>query len=163
MAEINEAWRVLSDSDRRAAYDAVFVAAPPTVRAASNGGPIRNPQQSSSAGGSTTAPVIARYEQPARFPWRFMLVLGSLAIGFILINAAFTKPGKPVAPDNLIEAGSCVNIAENGDAVEVICDGHNQGVVQQLIPFGSVCDQKTESHRDRQGMGQACVLLANTG
>lgn len=92
-----------------------------------------------------------------------MLVLGTLGTGFILVNAAFTKPAQPIKPDNLIEAGSCVNIADNGDAIEVACNGSNQGVVQSLIPFGSMCDQRTESHRDRQGMGLACVLLANNG
>ena len=92
-----------------------------------------------------------------------MLVLGCLGIAFVLINAAFTKPAKPDKPDNLIQAGSCVDIADNGDAVEVLCNGLNQGVVQSLIPFGSVCDQGTEGHRDRQGMGQVCVRFANNG
>jgi hypothetical protein len=92
-----------------------------------------------------------------------MLVLGSLAVAFILVNAAFTKPALPAVPDNLIEAGSCVSIDDNGDAVEVACNGANDGVVESLIPFGYSCGQGTESHRDRQGMGQVCVLIANSG
>lgn len=92
-----------------------------------------------------------------------MLLIGCLGIGFVLVNAAFTKPGKPAAPDNLIEAGSCVNIADNGDAIEVPCNGANQGVVDSLIPFDAVCGQGTETHRDRQGMGQVCVRMGNSG
>ncbi len=91
-----------------------------------------------------------------------MLVIAGLGIGFVLVNAAFTKPGQPAKPDNLIEAGSCVNIADNGDAIEVACNGTNQGVVDSLISFDAVCGQGTESHRDRQGMGQVCVRMANS-
>ena len=159
MSRINEAWRVLSDPSRRAVYDARIDA---SAGGSATGSAPSSPSRS--AGTYTSPPpVVSTYHQPARFPWRFMLVIGCLGIGFVLVNAAFTKPGQPAKPDNLIEAGSCVNIADNGDAIEVQCNGLNQGVVDSLIPFDAVCGQGTESHRDRQGMGQVCVRLASSG
>lgn len=159
MSRINEAWRVLSDPSRRAVYDARL-----DVRATSAVAAGHRASGSTPSGArAVVAPVATVYSEPARFPWRFMLVIACLGIGFVLVNAAFTKPGQPAKPDNLIEAGSCVNIAENGDAIEVTCSGTNQGVVDSLIPFGAVCGQGTETHRDRQGMGQVCVRMANSG
>jgi molecular chaperone DnaJ len=88
-----------------------------------------------------------------------MLVLAAAGVAFILVNAALTRPGAPPAPDNMVEAGSCVNIEDNGDAREVLCDGSNDGVVQALIPLDAKCGVGTEPHRDRQGMGVVCVRL----
>ncbi len=159
MARINEAWRELSDPSRRAVYDA---------RLESLSGSAASVPSSSGRSGrahdvANPPLVVPTYYEPARFPWRFMLVIACLGIGFVLVNAAFTKPGQPAKPDNLIEAGSCVNIADNGDAIEVACNGLNQGVVDSLIPFGAACGQGTETHRDRQGMGQVCVRMASSG
>jgi len=92
-----------------------------------------------------------------------MLVLAVLGIAFVLINAALTKPSAPPPPDNMLGPGSCVDIEINGDAREVECDGHNQGVVVALIAPDKLCPATTEPHRDRQGLGTACVRLAASG
>lgn len=148
MAQINDAWRVLSDPGRRAVYDAQSRrSAAPTSTAASS--TVRT-----AARPAAVAPTVAT---PARFPWRFMLVVASIGVAFILVNAALTKPGDGDVPDNLINAGSCVNVADNGDAVEVSCGGTHDGLVDSLISTDGVCPGDTESHRDRQGMGQVCV------
>jgi len=156
MAQINEAWRVLSDPDRRAVYDAQ----------------IRRSYASTAMPGKPwmMRPTIERepVEEPpeiasAKFPWRFMLVLATLGIGFVLVNAALTKPSQPVAPDNLIGSGSCVNIAENGDAIEVPCDGSNDGVVASFRGDDPICPQGTEEHRDHQGLGPVCVRMSDNG
>ena len=166
MAQINEAWHVLSDPGRRAMYDAQNRGSyTDRVRAAGYASGSATP--SSGGGGTRTAtrtvpPRIAE-ANPARFPWRFMLVIAAVGIAFILVNAALTKPSEPVPLDNLMGAGSCVDVAPNGDAVEVICDGANDGVVDSVIAAGAYCPQDTESHRDHQGMGQVCVRLATTG
>jgi molecular chaperone DnaJ len=160
MAEINDAWRVLSDPGRRAVYDA-----------SSRGSAAQRSQAASAQSSARTAtatkvtmptPVVS-HVPAARFPWRFMLVLAGLGIAFILVNAALTKPGRPEMPDNLIDAGSCVSFADNGDAIEAVCSALDAGVVQSLIPVDSRCPQDTEGHRDRQGMGQVCVRLRNAG
>ncbi len=155
MSQINEAWRVLSDPGRRAVYDAQSrgSVAPGGSDGASSAG-------SWSAGVRTESrpSVVAQaVATPARFPWRFMLVVASLGVAFILLNAALTKPDTGDVPDNLINAGSCVNVIENGDAVEVSCGGTHDGVVDSLITIGGVCPSDTEGHRDKQGMGQACI------
>ena len=148
MAQINEAWRVLSDPGRRAVYDAQSrgSAAPSSGAASTTVRTATRPM--------VVAPAVAT---PARFPWRFMLVVASIGVAFILVNAALTKPGDGDVPDNLINAGSCVNVADNGDAVEVSCGAAHDGVVDSLISTDGVCPGDTESHRDRQGMGQVCV------
>jgi hypothetical protein len=157
MAQINEAWRVLSDPARRATYDA-----------ASRGSAAQRAQAAPMpATGSGTGTVVRPFRpppqveaMPARFPWRFMLLIGAAGVAFILVNAALTKPSPAEVPDNLITSGSCVHIADNGDAVEAACDGANDGVVVSLISTDSLCPQDTESHRDHQGMGQVCVRMA---
>lgn len=161
MAQINEAWRVLSDPGRRAVYD--------MQRDASRVGSQSNSARGS-ASPSSPSRTVRRPDSPpppavtpARFPWRFMLIIASLGIAFILVNAALTKPGQPQRSNNLIDAGSCVNFADNNDAVEVACDGSNQGVVVSFRASDSACSQGTEEHRDRQGMGEVCVRLTAAG
>ena len=156
MTQINEAWRVLSDPDRRALYDAQ----------------IRRSYASTAMPGKpwTMRPTVERHSVdeadeivPAKFPWRFMLVLATLGIGFVLVNAALTKPSGPAVPDNLIVSGSCVDIAENGDAVEVPCDGNNDGLVVSFRGDDPICPQGTEEHRDHQGLGPVCVRMTGSG
>lgn len=158
MSQINEAWRVLSDPGRRAVYDAQSRGS--AAARGQTGGQAASGFTGTSTAGVRTAPgpsVVAQVVTPARFPWRFMLVVASLGVAFILLNAALTKPDKGDVPDNLINAGSCVNVVENGDAVEVSCGGTHDGVVDSLITVGGVCPSDTEGHRDRQGMGEVCV------
>ena len=88
-----------------------------------------------------------------------MLGIAVAGIAFVLVNAALTKQGDEPAPDNLMEIGSCVDILDNGDAKEVLCSGPYDGVVADLRPVESICPQRTELHRDRQGMGDICVRL----
>ena len=168
MAQINEAWHVLSDPGRRAMYDAQNRGSY-SQRVQAAGFTAGTGSASGPASGTRTAtrpvvpPLRPNDATPARFPWRFMLIIGAIGIAFIIVNAALTKPAEPAPPDNLMVAGSCVDVMSNGDAIEVLCDGANDGVVVSLIPADQFCPQLTESHRDRQGMGQVCVRLATTG
>jgi len=69
-----------------------------------------------------------------------------------------TKPAGPAPVDNLLRSGDCVAIEPNLDAREVPCTGARTDlVVVQLIPISSRCPAGTEGHRDRQGMGIACI------
>lgn len=147
MAAINEAWQVLSDPARRAVYDAGL-----------RGG-------SAPAGSTTGAPapvaprpdLAARFTDPPRFPWRFVGVASLLGALVVVALAALVDPPKPAPPDNVLVGGSCVVIETNGDAAEVACTGPYDGVVEVLVPFDGTCPYGTEPHRDRQGMGIACV------
>jgi molecular chaperone DnaJ len=160
MADINQAWRTLSDPGRREMYDTELRLA--AVRAKPSSSSTTSPSTSGAA-----APVVTVRKPPppqrARFPWRFMLLMVALGVGFVIVNAALTKQPADDKPDNLLQSGSCVQIAPNGDAVEVVCDGPHDGVMDTLLPNASTCPPGTEGHRDRQGMGLACVRMAAPG
>lgn len=152
MAEVNAAWRILGDSQRRRDHDvrvassvssAATVASEraPAPRAAPE--PRRNP--------------FARYQDPPRVPWRPMLVVAALGTALVVVNSAMSSPAPAPPVDNLLAPGACVVIETNGDAREVICDGGHDGVVERLVDDPLACPQQTEPHRDRQGLGIACV------
>jgi len=152
MPAINEAYRVLSDQARRAVYDAGLRGTTsvrgPTVRA-------------NDPGPSPATPTFPSHLGPARVPWRSMLFFGAIGIIGVVVLAQFTDPGAPRGPDGIIEIGSCVSIEPNGDAREVACtmDPAVDLVVEAFVPFDAQCPTGTEPHRDRQGMGVACVGL----
>jgi molecular chaperone DnaJ len=154
MAAINAAWHVLSDPGRRAMYDASR--RPVSSGGSSAAGPSRSPFASSAAPMDVAA-------TPGRFPWRFLLVIATIGIAFVIVNAALAEPDAVVPPDNLLEPGSCVSIEDNGDAREVLCNGANDGVVKAFIALDATCPVGTERHRDRQGMGLACVVIGTSG
>ena len=136
MAEVVRAWSTLSNPDLRRAYDAELFGAeieiddsfPPT-------------------------PIVR-----AHFPKK--LVGWSLAIGVIgvLVLNVMSGPVVPTKSDGLLQSGSCIAVDSNQLAVEVDCGVDHYGVVRQLIGFDMTCPSDTESIRDRQGMGQACVV-----
>jgi len=141
IAAVSRAWAVLSDQKKRSAYDGEREV-------------VTSPAQPS-------APL--RFDvAPAKFPWRFVLTLIAIGTAAILVVAAFTKPGEPADPDNLLQSGSCVTIAVNGSVSEVSCDGPHDAVVRNLVAFDAVCPSDTESFLDRQGMGRACVVQATS-
>ena len=155
MAEINEAYRVLNDPARRAVYDASL-----------RGGPTRGPAappssepSESSAGAAPTMPTFPSHLGPARFPWRSVSFFAVLAIIGVVVLAQFTEPSEPQGPDGIIQIGSCVTIEPNGDAREVLCtdDPTVDLKVEAFVPFSDSCPGGTVAHRDRQGMGIACV------
>ena len=138
ISAVSAAWEVLSRSDRRREYDQTL---------------------SIGQGAPDVQPVRVQAYEPARFPWKFVLlfiVCGSLVV---LVLSLFSSPQPPGAPDNVLQGGSCVNIDAGGDAFEVNCDKPHMAVVERLVPFDAVCSMDTELHRDRQGMGNACVKL----
>lgn len=149
MAAASRAWEVLGNAAARSHYDAS----------------LRSP--TSAAGASTYPPSSSSVAPPqpyttggiAKFPWKLMAVMATVGSIVVLIGAITASPIEPRKPDNLLQPNSCVSILDNGDVAEVVCDGARDGVVQQLIPIGSVCPAGTEAHRDRQGMGTACVVL----
>ena len=134
VTRIAAAWEVLSSPTRRAAYDQQFV--------------IR-----------TVAPEMEpdRVYAPARFPWRFVLVVIGLGSLFVVILHIMGDPMPRRGIDGLINPGSCVNFDELGAAFEVECDGPYQAVVRELVPFDARCDSDTTQARDRQGMGTVCL------
>ncbi|MEM8620272.1 MAG: J domain-containing protein [Actinomycetota bacterium] len=150
MAEINEAYRVLCDPARRAVYDASLRSGP-DVRAEETTTSPPDPRNAPTVPGET-------YER-ARIPWRMLLVTGTIAVAGIVVLAQFTEPGEPATPDGILRNGDCVEIELDNDAREVACTGDPtiDRVVRAFIPFDDTCPGLLRPHRDRLGMGVACV------
>ena len=156
MPAINEAYRVLNDPGRRAVYDASLRNGPTPPR-----GPAA-PSQPTRSEPAPTMPTFPSHLGPARFPWRSVSFFALLAIIGIVVLAQFTEPGEPQGPDGIMRVDSCVTIEPNGDAREVLCTGDPTVDLRVVafIPFDGTCPGRTTPHRDRQGMGVACVAVA---
>ena len=79
--------------------------------------------------------------------------------GVALVVLGVLTAGDPAPPkvDNLLKPGDCVIIEANGDAAERLCTDPHDATVVVLLPFDERCPEGTEPHRDRQGMGTACL------
>jgi molecular chaperone DnaJ len=154
MADINLAWWVLRDPDRRRAYDLSLTppALAPEPDVADDDEPVvvRRPSYN----------PLARYQDPPRFPWRFMAILAAIGVAVVMIGVILHRPSKPAPPDNLLTPGSCIVVESNGDAAEVDCANPHDGVVATIVPFDEPCEADLEPHRDRQGLGIACVKMS---
>jgi molecular chaperone DnaJ len=152
MVAINEAYRVLADPGRRAVYDRSLTAHDVEV------GELDAESDAGFEAPIAPKPNLLSPAGPARIPWRFMAVaavIGSLAV---LISSTFSRNPKVEQPDGIIRAGSCVAFEPNGDAREVTCGGGSDDiVVKVLVPLDGECPTGTVGHRDRQGLGIACV------
>lgn len=134
MAEINDAYRALRAAPTRRERPAPHVTPPDEPPA------FRHP---------VTAP---------RIPWRGVAILAVIgSIGVVVAAQVIRAPDEP-GPDNILRPGSCVTIEANRDAREVTCDGTSDLVVRTLVGFEEACPYGTAAHRDRQGMGWACVV-----
>ncbi|MFM8858163.1 MAG: J domain-containing protein [Actinomycetota bacterium] len=148
MVRINEAWRVLSDVQRRKQYDDTIsgvegLGQPPTTSPT-----IRH------FGANSSASVV-----PARFPWKFVVGFFAFATLVILLIGAFTEPGETLPIDNIIRVGSCVDVDRQiQEAWEVSCDGSHDSQVVRMVPFDGRCPVDTETFRDRQGLGLVCAV-----
>ena len=147
MAAINEAYRVLGDPGRRALYD----------RGATGPGTTAPSSGRDSTPAPPPSPPRPPDLAPARMPWKLMVGIVAFGTAAVLLGAVFTEPGEEPGPDGLLRTGSCVAIEPNGDAREVRCTGQDDVVVRVLIPIDAQCPGGTEPHRDRQGLGTACV------
>ncbi|MFM2079031.1 MAG: hypothetical protein RJA49_2921 [Actinomycetota bacterium] len=153
MAEINRAWQVLGDPGQRRQYDLSL--REPVITSAASG-----PSTSTPPPPAYVEPKfnpLARYQDPPRFPWRFMAVLAALGILLVVISVATAPDPVPPKVDRVLQPGDCVVIRPNGDAAEVLCTETHDGVVEALVTSGDPCPATAEPHRDELGLGTACV------
>jgi hypothetical protein len=159
---VNEAYRVLEDPGRRALYDA-------ELRARRSDQPIVGP----------AAPRAARADrpdQPADFsdervffeqsartptlrwsPWRVIVTVVLITIAGVVALSLFANPGEDPPPDGILRLGDCVEFEPDDDAREIRCTGEKDLVVRAFVTFDATCPGLTEPHRDRLGMGVACI------
>jgi hypothetical protein len=151
MVAINEAYRVLADPGRRAIYDrSLNGSAPSQTEEAPTVDPVVVPDK----------PNPLSPAGPARVPWRLMLAVAALGSAVVLISSLFDDPPKEEPPDGILGPGSCVAFESNGDVREVACgDDGDDIVVEVLVPLDGICPGGTVGHRDRLGLGLACVPM----
>jgi molecular chaperone DnaJ len=150
MAAINEAYRVLGDAARRAAYDAAMRHGPTMTAAPA-------PERVVAPGPVVVPPPLP----PARFPWKLAVFMAGVGATVVLVGAALYEPGTDPPPDNVLRPGSCVTIEGNGDAREINCTGSGEElVVVTIVTAEDPCPEGLPAYRDRQGMGMACVRPA---
>lgn len=158
MAALNHAWSVLGDPQRRRDYDR-SIGRVGAERSAADTTSARPPGAAQPAWREPRFNPLRRYQDPPRFPWRPMLVVAALGAVFVVVSAATASDPPAPLVDNLLEPGECVRFEPNGDAAESLCDGSNDGTVVSLVATAGECPPDTEPHRDRQGLGIACVRV----
>ena len=141
MAEVVRAWSTLSNPDLRHAYDAeLFDTGLFDVN-------------SETEDSFPPTPIVR-----GRFPKGLIGSILAIGVVGVLVIDVMSGPVVPKKPDGLLQSGSCVVVDSNKLAIEVGCEVDHYGVVRQLIGFDMTCPSDTEAIRDRQGMGQACVV-----
>jgi hypothetical protein len=141
MAEVVRAWSTLSNPDLRHAYDAeLFDTGLFDVK-------------SETEDSFPPTPIVR-----GRFPKGLIGSILAIGVVGVLVIDVMSGPVVPTKPDGLLQSGSCVVVDSNKLAIEVGCEVDHYGVVRQLIGFDMTCPSDTEAIRDRQGMGQACVV-----
>lgn len=158
MAAVNEAYDVLRRPEARGAYDRELAG----QRAAANATTVGpgadddgNPMPPS-PGSSATTKVLTP-SGPARMPWKLMGVAAVVGSVVVIASAAFTDSPSDEPPDGILRIGSCVEVEQNYDVREVDCSISPGLVVRQMLPTGATCPQPLATHRDRLGLGTACI------
>ncbi len=156
MPALNEAYHVLSDPGRRAIYDRSLEQRP---------GAVVTDDWSSGPDDVEEPPIVRRETRllpagPARVPWKLMLITAVVGSVAVLVGAAFNDPPSQETPDGILRTGSCVEIEANGDAREIACTATDVDVVVELLlPTGAECPAGLAAHRDRLGLGTACIAV----
>jgi curved DNA-binding protein CbpA len=161
MAAINEAWEVLGDPARRAAYDASLRASVPSP----SGGPVARPSEPDDEDDDVDLAEDGHARWAIGLPW--ILVLGVLAVIFVFtaFAARFGGDGDSPTPsgprgeliDGLVEVGSCIRLDDAARAVEVSCAAAHVGIVRAVAAAAAPCPLHTEGFYDQSGSKLICI------
>lgn len=142
MADINEAWRVLGNPDRRHDYDAMLDLTRSVIAASSWAPP------------TTFSPPAVTNPVPRRFGWRFVLSMELLAVTTVVATAVLASSAGSTT--DRLRNGDCVVLVADRPPARVACATPHDAVVERLIPFGRACPEATVPVRNRTG--RACVV-----
>jgi hypothetical protein len=151
MRDVNEAWRVLGDADRRGRYDADHRSGRSfSGRAARHAGPgvPRSPEVApedlvdvAPEMGPVQAHVIAG------LPWVVLLVVFGLIFVVTAYASADRDPDPPVVTGEEGRMGSCLRVAPGPATVSMPCDGAGaRRLVARVEPDGE-CPEGSEPRR----------------
>ncbi|HUF33975.1 MAG TPA: DnaJ domain-containing protein [Acidimicrobiales bacterium] len=132
MQDVNEAWRVLGDPVRRAAYDRSL-----DVAAAPMGGPRDADDVDRPYVGRQAVPGDVGLSFVRGLPW----IVALLVLGIIFVFTAFAGGSgdgdERVRPSDLV--GGCVQVQRGADVVAVPCTEPNEGRVDLVVHRSSRC------------------------
>lgn len=158
MADVNEAYRILSDPDRRDRYDRSLRDLGESVGVWST--PDEADEDDPEISSTPVPPSRLMPSGPARVPWKMMLVAAVLGSAIIVGTSAFNDPPSVEPPDGIMRVGSCVAVESNNDVREVACANDGDDVVVELfLPTGATCPTGLGAYRDRLGLGTACIEM----
>ncbi len=156
--EINEAWRVLGDSHRRAQYDLSLPQPATAAGSDASWSPFPPGAEAEPPGGFAEwhadaerrrreARVVARNREPVRpFRLRLLIGFGVLVLGGILLIVLIT--GKGDAPNGPpVGAHSCVRVEQGPQAIAVPCSGPNDGKVVGQVEQAGQCPMGSRAAR----------------
>jgi hypothetical protein len=159
MAELNRAYEVLRRQATRVAYDEQLRSRPAS-RGPMPSDEAPEPPPPPSPGAHLATRWLST-SGPARMPWKLMAVAAIVGSGAVLASAALVEAPRDEAPDGILRVGSCVAVEPNNDVREVACTGLDDLVVRLLLPTDATCPAAYLPHRDRLGLGLACVEAAS--
>jgi hypothetical protein len=145
MQDVNEAWRVLGDPDRRSAYDRSLVA-----RAATVPTPPPRPSPVVPVDPDFDTPIAHPLAQPGDIgisivrmaPW---LVLAVILVA-IFVFTAFAGPRRSTKELDAF-VGGCVSIADVATVTSVPCNSPSDGEVLRAVRAASLCPSGSSSRR----------------
>jgi molecular chaperone DnaJ len=87
-----------------------------------------------------------------------MIAAGVVVMIAIVIAGNVVSGGHTsLATHPTLAVGSCLQVLENLDVAVVRCTDRHDGVADRIVAFGQNCPVGLEAHRDRQGLGIACM------
>jgi molecular chaperone DnaJ len=152
MAEVNEAWRVLSDPGRRAVYDESLRARAPASD------PLTEPTRASGGARSDVPLDAMRYARPGVRGAGWMVLLGVLLAIFLFSAYANGQRGSgEPGVDGFLQIGSCVALPPLRNAQEVPCSAPHDGVVVTVELLGAPCPGRLRSSLTPDGTQTVCI------
>jgi hypothetical protein len=163
MREINEAWRILGDPTSRRRYDDSLVGRQrrPSTGAARGSAPARPAPEIDDGMVEVAGPTTALGAAAMRhLPW--MVVLGTLAVIFVVTAYAGIHHDPPPRPEQPPAAGACVDVRAGSVAHEVPCSGPHRYEVVQRVAAATSRPAHSSARRFAGDRWWSCLVRGST-